>query len=37
LAPITRSVPRPRRFADRIKALTHGRGVDVVYDPVGGA
>ena len=26
-----------RRFRDEVKALTSGRGVDVVYDPVGGA
>lgn len=26
-----------RRFRDDIKALTNGEGVDVVYDPVGGA
>jgi NADPH2:quinone reductase len=25
-----------RRFRDEVKALTDGRGVDVVYDPVGG-
>jgi NADPH2:quinone reductase len=25
-----------RRFRDDVKALTEGRGVDVVYDPVGG-
>lgn len=25
-----------RRFRDEVKALTHGRGVDVVYDGVGG-
>ena len=23
-------------FRERVKALTHGRGVDVVYDPIGG-
>lgn len=27
----------PRRFRDEVKALTGGRGVDVVYDCVGGA
>jgi NADPH:quinone reductase len=27
----------PEAFRDRIKELTNGRGVDVVYDPVGGA
>jgi NADPH2:quinone reductase len=27
----------PRRFRDDVKALTGGRGVDVVYDGVGGA
>lgn len=27
---------RAEDLRDRIKALTHGRGVDVVYDPVGG-
>jgi NADPH2:quinone reductase len=26
-----------RRFRDEVKALTGGRGVEVVYDPVGGA
>ena len=26
-----------RRFRDEVKALTQGRGVDVVYDPIGGA
>ncbi|RLB52887.1 MAG: hypothetical protein DRJ42_13590 [Deltaproteobacteria bacterium] len=26
----------PRRFREDVKALTGGRGVDVVYDPVGG-
>jgi NADPH2:quinone reductase len=26
----------PRRFRDEVKALTAGRGVDVVYDAVGG-
>jgi len=26
----------PRRFRDDVKAATGGRGVDVVYDPVGG-
>lgn len=27
----------PEAFRDQIKALTDGRGVDVVYDPVGGS
>ncbi|MBI1211336.1 MAG: zinc-binding dehydrogenase [Alphaproteobacteria bacterium] len=27
----------PEAFRDQIKTLTNGRGVDVVYDPVGGA
>jgi NADPH2:quinone reductase len=26
----------PRRFRDDVKRITEGRGVDVVYDPVGG-
>ena len=27
---------RPRQRSERIKALTGGQGIDVVYDPVGG-
>ena len=35
-APTRRSTTRPRTIRDALKALTGGKGPDVVYDPVGG-
>ena len=33
---VTEDDGSPRRFREDVKALTEGKGVDVVYDPVGG-